>query len=169
MLTIVSPIFMTPTYQRICALLQSQNLRFEEIHHIATPTSIDSAKIRGDDLSQGAKAILYKVQDGFSLFVFAADKRMNPKLIKDHFKSRGKKAKKTRFASNEELKDLTGLVPGSVPPFGRPILDFDLYIDPSLLENEIIAFNAGSITDSIKMSLSDYIDVSRGEVFTFCD
>jgi hypothetical protein len=29
--------------------------------------------------------------------------------------------RKTRFANREELWELTGLVPGSVPPFGRPI------------------------------------------------
>ena len=81
---------------------------------------------------------------------------------------KGKKAKKTRFASSEELMNLTGLIPGSVPPFGKPILPFDLYVDPSLLTNTMIAFNAGSITDSIKMSLRDYQDIANPEVFEFC-
>jgi len=33
----------------------------------------------------------------------------------------------------------SGLVPGSVPPFGRPIVDLDLFVDTSIAENEMIA------------------------------
>ena len=160
---------MNSIFNQICDLLNKSNVEFETLHHEATPTSKDSARIRGEDLSQGAKAILYKVQDEFALFVFAADRRMNPKLIKNYFKMNGKKAKKTRFATAEELMSLTGLIPGSVPPFGKPILSFELYVDPSLLSNSVIAFNAGSITDSIKMSLHDYQEVAKPVVFQFCD
>lgn len=156
-------------FQSIQQLLTSQHIDFKHIAHEPTPTSEDAARVRGDDLSSGAKAIVYKVEKEFYLFVFAADNRMNPKKIKAHFKAQGKKAKKSRFASVEELADLTGLVPGAVPPFGRPILDFDLFVDPSLLENERISFNAGSMTNSIKMALKDYLEVAKPEVFEFCD
>ena len=78
--------------------------------------------------------------------------------------------KRTRFATPEELHDLTGLVPGAVPPFGEPVLSLPLYLDASVLANDRIAFNAGSLTDSIIMSVDDYrriasieqvIDVAR--------
>ena len=154
-------------FNEIIALLDKHNLEYEHIHHEATPTSEDSARVRGDSLSSGAKAIVYKVQDAYSLFVFAADRRMDPKLIKAHFKEKGLRVKKTRFAKPEELLSLTGLVPGSVPPFGRPIMALDLYLDPSLQENEYISFNAGSLTDSIRMKYSDYQKVAEPFVFNF--
>jgi len=81
-------------------------------------------------------------------------------------------AKRTRFATPEELHDLTGLVSGAVPPFGEPILSLPLYLDASILANDRIAFNAGSLTDSIIMSVDDYrrvasieqvIDVARDD------
>ena len=97
----------------------------------------------------------------------AADRKMDPKKIKVHFKAHGKKAKKTRFARPDELLELTGLVPGSVPPFGRPILDFDLFVDPSLQQNKYISFNAGSLTNSIRMNLEDYMRIAQAEVFDF--
>ena len=75
--------------------------------------------------------------------------------------------KKIRFASPEELLTLTGLVPGSIPPFGRPILPFDLFVDPSILDNVKIAFNAGSLTESIIMPVEDYIRVAQPIVFPF--
>ena len=67
------------------------------------------------------------------------------------------------------MAELTsGLVPGSVPPFGRPIVDLDLFVDTSIAENEMIAFNCGSLTDSIVMSRADYIGVAvPTKVFSF--
>jgi hypothetical protein len=35
------------------------------------------------------------------------------------------------------------------------------------MENERIAFNAGSLTDSIVMSVSDYAKLAHPEVFAF--
>jgi prolyl-tRNA editing enzyme YbaK/EbsC (Cys-tRNA(Pro) deacylase) len=61
-----------------------------------------------------------------------------------------------RFATPEELRALTGLVPGCVPPFGRPILDLPLYVDESVLANDRIAFNAGLLTESFIMATADW-------------
>ena len=87
---------------------------------------------------------------------------MDSARIKAHFK-----AKKLRFASAEELLDLTGLVPGSVPPFGTPLLPFTLFVDRSIRQNERIAFNAGSLTDSIVMDVEDYLKIASPTVFDF--
>lgn len=62
---------------------------------------------------------------------------------------------------------MTNLVPGSVPPFGSPILPFDLFVDNSIVQNEKIAFNAGSLTDSIIMEVKDYLVVALPNVFDF--
>jgi len=158
---------MMEVYASILKLLDTAEVQYKQIHHEATPTSEDSARVRGDALSSGAKAIVYKVQDEFCLFVCAANHKLDPKLIKIYLKAQGKRVKKTRFATSEELMQLTGLIPGSVPPFGRPILGLDLYVDPSLLSNEMISFNAGSITDSIKMPLKDYVNITKPTVFDF--
>ena len=110
----------------------------------------------------GGKALLLKVDDVFRLFVLSADRKLDSAAVKKHFS-----AKKTRFASPEELHQLTGLVPGSVPPFGAPVLPFPLYVDPSVFENDRIAFNAGSLTDSVVMAVSDYRRLAVPEVFVF--
>ena len=137
-------------------------MSFREIHHQPTFTSEESARARGEDVRIGGKAILMKVGDEFKLFVLSASLKVDSKAIKRKFG-----VKKIRFANQEELANLTGLVPGCVPPFGRPILDFDLYIDRSIIENKKIAFNAGSLTDSIVMSVEDYLCVADGEMCDF--
>jgi Ala-tRNA(Pro) deacylase len=62
---------------------------------------------------------------------------------------------------------MTGLPRGAVPPLGRPIPPFDLFVDDSILENEKIAFNAGSLTTSIIMSVEDCVRIAHPTVFGF--
>ena len=147
---------------RIRDWLLAEGVSFREVHHEPTRTSEESAQARGEALRIGGKALLIKVDAEFRLFVLSADRKLDSAAIRAHFS-----AKKTRFATPEELMEHTGLVPGSVPPFGSPILLFPLYADPSVFENERIAFNAGALTDSIIMGIEDYRRVARPEVFTF--
>ena len=111
--------------ERIRAMLADAGIEYREVRHEPTLTSEDSARARGEELRIGGKALLLKVNDEFRLFVLSAAKQLDSAAIKQRFGAR-----KTRFASAEELLELTGLVPGSVPPFGRPLLPFDLYIVP---------------------------------------
>lgn len=146
----------------IRAWLNAEGASFREIHHEPTLTSEDSARARGEDLRVGGKALLIKVDDIYRLFVLSAARKLDSAAVKRHFSAR-----KTRFATPDELAALTGLVPGSVPPFGRPLLPFPLYADPSVFANERIAFNAGSLTDSIVMAVGDYRRLASPEVFEF--
>ncbi len=142
--------------------LQRESAPFREVHHEPTRTSEESARARGEELKVGGKALLIKVDAEFRLFVISAERKLDSGAIRSHFG-----AKKTRFASPEELLDLTGLVPGCVPPFGAPILPFPLYADTSVFESQRIAFNAGSLTDSIILGIDDYRRLANPEVFTF--
>ena len=98
----------------------------------------------------------------FRLFVISASRRIDSQAIKNCFRAR-----KSRFASPEELRELTGLVPGAVPPFGRPLLPFGLSVDTSILANDRIAFNAASLTDTIFLSVDDYVKAAKPTVFHF--
>jgi prolyl-tRNA editing enzyme YbaK/EbsC (Cys-tRNA(Pro) deacylase) len=153
---------MSDVQQRILERLRAAGVPFREIVHEPTRTSEESAAARGEDLRIGGKALLVRVGDTFSLFVLSAALRLDSAAVRSHFGVRS-----SRFATPEELLAQTGLVPGSVPPFGRPILPFDLHADPSLLANERIAFNAGSLTCSIVMSTRDWREIARPHVFEF--
>ena len=144
-------------------LLADHEIPFVEKEHSQTFTSEESAAARGEALSVGAKALLLKTDDIFRLFVIPADRKLDSTAIRNRFN-----LKKTRFATREELLDLTGLVPGSVPPFGHPILPFELFADAMIgIEHDRVAFNAGSLTHSIIMSASDWIKVAQPQRFDF--
>lgn len=140
------------TFESICNFLDERKISYRTVHHAPTFTSEESAKARGEDVRIGGKAIVMKIDDEFKLFVLSAELKIDSKKVKEYFT-----AKSIRFATKEELHSLTGLVPGSVPPFGKPILPFDLFVDSSVLRNDKIAFNAGSLTDSVIMNTSDYL------------
>ena len=146
-------------------LLGDADFAFRELHHEPTRTSEDSARVRGEPLHIGGKALVMKGVDRYALFVLPADHKSNSSAIRRELGFR-----KMRFATPDELKELTGLVPGSVPPFGRPILPFDLYLDEALTQNDRIAFNAGSLTDSIILAMSDYLQIARpAKIFSFSE
>lgn len=150
------------TLDAIRALLTGRGIAFREVHHEATRTSEESARARGEPLEIGGKALVIKVDDVHRLFVLSAARSVDSAALKKHFG-----AKKIRFASEDELRTVTGFGPGEVPPFGRPIVDLDLYMDRSVEANERIAFNAGSLTDSIIMSVQDYVAVAQPQLLDF--
>ena len=152
----------TETLATIRSFLDKHSVPYREVHHEPTETSEASAVARGEDLAIGGKAIVMKVGDAYKLFVVSAALRIDSTSIKQRFK-----AKKLRFANKEELLELAQLVPGSVPPFGPPITPFELHVDTSITENETIAFNAGSLTDSVIMNVGDYMRVAEPQVGNF--
>jgi Ala-tRNA(Pro) deacylase len=143
-------------------LLSRHAARFRAVHHEPTRTSEESARARGEPLAIGGKALLMKVGDHYALFVISAARRVDSAAIR-----RELAVSRLRFASAEELRRLTGLIPGSVPPFGEPILPFPLYADESVFENDRIAFNAGTLTDSIIMSVTAWESIARPRRFRF--
>ena len=148
---------------RIREVLSRAGVPFREVEHELTFTSQESAAARGEELGVGAKALLLRVDDAFSLFVLPADRRLDSAAVKRHLR-----VKRVRFATSEELLELTGLVPGSVPPFGRPVLPFDLFADALVgTRSEKVAFNAGSLTVSVVMSASDWQAVAKPSCFQF--
>lgn len=152
----------TPVVEQIRAFLDGQGIVYRSLDHKPTYTSEESAQVRGEDLAIGAKAILMKTGNAFNVFVISAARQLDSKKIKKHLG-----VKKTRFASREELADLTGLVPGAVPPFGRPIFDLNLYADPSVFIHDRVAFNAGALTHSIIMQSADYKRIAKPSIFSF--
>ncbi|MDR3502492.1 MAG: YbaK/EbsC family protein [Legionella sp.] len=143
--------------QKITSLLSTNNLWYETFEHAPVKTSEQAALTRpGYTLRQGAKAMIVKAyrtktETEFVMLVFPADQKFNSDKVR---KELG--IKNLRFATEQEVSDLTGGVKiGGVPPFGS-LFNLKVYADPSLFENEKIVFNAGDRGFSVAMKSSDY-------------
>lgn len=115
------------------------------MHHESVITSADAARVRGVALSSGAKALPLKTANDYKLFVLSANRQLDWRSVKATTGS-----KSARLATDEELFELTELTKGSVPPFGK-LLGIEVHVDDALLQEELVRFNAGSLTASIEM------------------
>ena len=137
-------------FSKIKQFLDENNISYQTYNHPETLTSKQAAEYRKVPLKIGAKAILLKEKKGFVVAVLPADRKLDSKKVKTLLQS-----KKLRFSTEEELEELTGCTKGCLPPFGR-FFDLPIIVDKKLFDEEEMAFNAGSLTDSIKMKTADY-------------
>jgi prolyl-tRNA editing enzyme YbaK/EbsC (Cys-tRNA(Pro) deacylase) len=162
-----------PATKIILQHLISQEISYQLICHAETHTSEESYLARlaaGVGEVMGAKAILIKMDPGgiqeFNVFVLPATQKINSRSLKAHFG-----IKHFRFATPEELAELTdGLVPGSLPPFGREVFPKinHLYIDNGLQNSKIIGFNVADLTLSIILNCRDYLKIAQPKaIFPF--
>jgi Ala-tRNA(Pro) deacylase len=146
-----------PVSASIISLLNRDECWHETFQHEPVRTSEEAAAVRpGYTLQQGAKAIIVHVKDKggadhFAMLVFPADRKFDSK------KARGSLAAASlRFASADEVTEVTGGVEiGAVPPFGG-LFDLEVTADPTLFANERIVFNAGDRRFSVAMNSADY-------------
>lgn len=140
-----------PVFERLKAVLASAGVDFTHTHHEPVYTSADAAAIRGVSLRSGAKALILKGNDDFFMAVLPADLALDSSRLRKAIGS-----KRMRFANKDEVLEITGLTPGSIPPFGS-VFGLTTVCDARLSENERINFSAGSHCDSLQIRYDDYI------------
>ena len=150
--------------ERKLQLLREASVEHEVRRHAEARTAAQAAALRGTALSDGCKAIVMKIGRRFAMLAFASDRNIDNRRLRHHLHVR-----RYRFATPEELAGLTGgLVPGSVPPFGRPIFDLPLYVDAARARPATMWFTNGARTQSVRLEVSEWLRVAEPEdVFDF--
>ena len=148
--------------RKIINILEGGKVWFEVFEHESVRTSEEAAKIRtGYSLKQGAKTIIIKAKtssdlSSYFMLVLPGDKKFDSKKVK-----KALKIKDIRFATEVEVLLITdGVQPGGVPPFGN-IFGLQVIVDPMLLQNKSIIFNAGDRRCSIAMKTKDYVGMVK--------
>ncbi len=153
---------MAPTvFERIAQFLTVNDIEFTVSRHAPVYTSQEAAAVRGAPLASGAKALVCKANATFVLFVLPADRKLDSKGVR---KQKGWKS--LRFANPAEVATLTGLEPGSIPPFGS-LFGLPTHCDERLGEQNYINFNAGDHAISISLRYADYVNVEQPELGSF--
>jgi len=150
-------------FDRVTDLLGHKSVPYDVLRHTPVFTSQEAAAIRGTSLASGAKALICKADDQFLMIVLPADRKLASKLVR---KAAG--AKSLRFASREEVEQLTGLAPGSIPPFGS-LFNLATWCDERLAEQPRINFNAGDHSISISMAYTDYLTAEQPKLGLFAE
>ncbi|OIO14459.1 hypothetical protein COV53_04680 [Candidatus Gottesmanbacteria bacterium CG11_big_fil_rev_8_21_14_0_20_37_11] len=151
----------TDLYDRIVSLLKEKKVVFHVLDHEVVHTSKQAAIVRGTKLSEGAKALILFADGREIMVVIPADLKLNMAKLKKYLN-----AGDVRLAKAVEVKKITGIEIGAVPPYGK-LFNLPLYIDKRLFENNNIVYNAGLHTKSIKMKANDFKITASGVLGDF--
>src|SRR5262245_62805376 len=124
-------------FGRVEAKLREAGVPFAVTRPAPVYTSEEAAAVHGTPLASGAKALVVKAGESYRMLVVPADRKLDSRKARAAL---GVKA--LRFATREEVEQLTGLQPGSIPPFGS-LFGLPTACDPALGDNPAINFNAG--------------------------
>lgn len=149
---------MAEVLDRLTAELTAAGIAFQRTQHEPVFTSAEAAAVRGVSLHSGAKALILKCADDFLMAVLPADLSLDSSALREVLDTR-----RIRFADKDEVLRITGLTPGSIPPFGS-LFNLPTYCDDRLADNERINFNAGSHSVSIQINYSDYIEFEKPRI-----
>ena len=151
------------TYSQLIAFLDQHGARYRLIDHAPEGRTDIVSPMRGHPVAQAAKCIILMVKVGkkitrYLLAVVPGDARVDFNAIKALMG-----ATYVSFASPDIAERLAGSVAGTVLPFAfNP--ELELVIDPGLLAQEELYFNAARLDRSMALRTSDYIALSKGRV-----
>jgi len=150
-------------HEKLCALLDKEGAVYRVIEHEPEGRTEVIAKIRGNRIEQSVKSMTLQVrltrkENIYCLANVPGDCRIDFDGVKNYFH-----ADSAAFASRDKAQALTGCVIGAIPPFSFND-QLQVLVDPLVLENEEIVFNAGRLDRSIMMRLDDYVRIARPQI-----
>ena len=145
--------------EKVKDFLDQNRVRYVTIRHSLAYTAQEiaaSAHIPGQEV---AKTVIIKLDDRMAMAVLPASQRVSLDGIRKLVGSN-----RVTLAEEVEFKDLfPGCEVGAMPPLGN-LYGLDVFVDPSLAEDDEIAFNAGSHTELIRMSYEDFATLVNPKV-----
>lgn len=151
---------LTDTYTQLIELLDQHEAHYRLIDHASEGRTELVSAMRGNRLEQAAKCLILMVKVGkkvtkYVLAVIPGDAKVDLQAVKSLLQGTY-----ISFASPEIAERLAGSVAGTVLPFAfHP--DLELLVDPSLLENDELYFNAARLDRSMALKTSDYRAIAR--------
>jgi Ala-tRNA(Pro) deacylase len=148
--------------QKIREFLNQHGVKYATIIHSPAFTAQEiaaSAHVPGKEL---AKTVMVELDGKMAMAVLPASQRVNLDELQELLG-----AEDVKLACEKEFADLfPGCEIGAMPPFGN-LYNMDVYVTPSLAEDQFIAFNAGSHTELIRMSYADFSSLVKPRVVEF--
>lgn len=135
-------------------LLKTNKIKFEIVEHRKVFTAFDSAETQDVKLTEVAKAVLLKGKKNLYLAVLPAGNNCDFKALSKLTDDKVSIAKEKDITT--KLKTKIGLI----PPFGS-LFGLPMFIDKKLLKNKEINLPAGSYTESVIMSVKDYLKLEK--------
>src|SRR5947208_5749917 len=148
--------------KKLKEFLDREKVKYVSIVHSTAYTAQEvaaSAHITGREL---AKTIIVELDGKMAMAVLPANRKI---VLQDLRDVTG--CDQVKFASEDEFKTkFPDCETGAMPPFGN-LYGMDVFVAPGLVEDEWIAFNAGTHTELLKMSYKDFERLVMPKVVSF--
>ena len=137
--------------------LKDNNIEFMEYNHKPLFTVEESKKLRGEIIGNHTKNLFLKdKKKNFFLLSCSENNNIDLKKLRNPLG-----ANNLSFASNQYLKDILGLEPGSVSPFG--LINDDqkktkFYLDKDLLKEGFINFHPLINDSTLGLTISHFFN-----------
>jgi nondiscriminating aspartyl-tRNA synthetase len=138
----------------IIHLLKDRDMPFKHLVHEPTPTSEDSARVRGTKMEEGVKSLIVRGKNSKKNYQFniPSHLKLDMKAVAECV------GEKCEFEDPEVIRERYGLIIGGVPPCGQ-LLNMDTFFDESIKKLHTVAFNCGLPSESIVMQGKDLITI----------
>ena len=142
--------------------LVRNNVEYSVIRHPEAFTAQETAESAHVSGTRIAKTVIVNIDGDMAMAVLPANHKV---MLQDLREITG--ADDIRFASEEEFEDMfPGCETGAMPPFGN-LYGMEVFVDPSLAQQDEILFNAGNHRDLIKMRYKDFERLVEPQVLNF--
>ncbi len=154
---------MEDTYAKLICLLDEHKAQYRLIDHPPEGRTELVSPMRGNNVSQAAKCLVIMIKIGkkvtkYVLGVVSGDAKIDLNAIKELFNGTY-----VSFATPEIAEKLAGSVSGTILPFSfNP--ELELIVDPALLKNDELFFNAARLDRSMALKTSDYIALAKPRI-----
>jgi Ala-tRNA(Pro) deacylase len=140
----------------LCDFLDKHHIRYLTIRHSLAYTAQEIAETAHVHGQEFAKTVIVKVGGELAMAVLPAPDKLDLELMEGAIHT-----KQVVIANeNEFQKSFPDCDIGAMPPFGN-LFGMKVYVEEKLTANEKITFNAGSHTELIQMSYSDFRDLVK--------
>jgi Ala-tRNA(Pro) deacylase len=156
-----SPEVLMEIPKQLIDCLDQNNVQYEILHHSEAVTAQRIAQAEHVKGRHQAKVVMLKSGDQHLMIVLAADHHIDLEKVEKAI------GKPVSLSKEHDFKLLfPGSAIGAMPPFGN-LYGLPTYVDKHLAEQDYIVFEAGTHTDAIKMSYSDYEKIVKPKVGDF--
>jgi len=148
--------------QKLKEFLDAQKVKYMVISHSPAFTAQEVAAVAHIPGKEMAKTVMVKVDGEMALVVLPASMKVDFARLLD-----ATGAQEVELAKEKEFRNLfPGCDLGAMPPFGN-LFGLRTFVAEELTEDDFIAFNAGSLTDVIKLAYRDYQRLVNPRVLPF--
>ncbi len=143
--------------------LELNKVKYQVVPHKKVYTAWDAAATLKVKLEEIAKSLVVKADKTYYLLILAANKNANLAKLQKSLK-----AKKVRIPKETELVKVFKVKPGGLTGFGS-LHGLPVIVDKGYQKVKQAIFSGGSLVESVKLKVADYLKLEQALVHAFSE